>query len=444
MKNRKKAGNLTAREITLRLLLRIEKKGAYADRLLSAPRIAKLDKRNRGLIRELLLGVLRWKLRLDHIIDTYYNKQSDTLAPGIRNILRLGLFQIMFLNSVPEWAAVNESVNMASVRYGRKGAGLVNALLRRFEREGEPPFPSDPLKHLSVEMSHPLWLVNRWKEYYGEEAAKSICRAGNEKHPICIRTARLKIAPEELTERLSEEGFKTAEVPGMHGYRAVLQGEGLFDTETFKEGLFTVQDPAAGMAAELLAPVSGETIIDLCAAPGGKATQCAELMCDSGKVIAVDIHPARLGLVRNASDRLGLASINCAAGDALVFTNDRQTCCDRVLLDTPCTGTGVLSKRLDMRWHLSENDIHRLAVLQENLLENAASAVKPGGVLVYSTCSLEPEENEEIVAVFLEHHKEFSIERDNRFKDFEREFGYLIFPFQMCGGGAFAARLRHE
>ena len=424
------------------MLARIERKGAYADRLLSSRQVLVLERRDRLFVRELVLGVLRWKLRLDHIIGSYYTNTSGSLQHNVRMIVRLGLYQMMFMDSVPDRAAVNESVEIAARHHGKKTAGLVNALLRRFSREGEPEiYSSEPVEKLVVEYSFPQGIVERWLASYGAETAEAIMKAGNEKHPISIRTNTTKIDSGSLAEELSKEGFEASVSSGMQGYFTVLKGDGIFETSAFIKGLFTVQDAAAAMAGLLLSPEAGDIILDCCSAPGGKATHCAEISGDDARIDALDINPGRLGLVNKAAKRLGLRSIHCFKGDAVTFKSETDTHYDRILCDVPCTGTGVFSKRPDMKWRKEARDVARMALLQKSILDNAASLVKPGGVIVYSTCSLEPEENEDIVNRFIHEH-DFSVEKDNRFKNFEIEGGYLILPHLMDGTGAFASKLR--
>ena len=436
--------NKTPRGIALQLLLRVEEKNAFADRILSSQQVTQLERRDRLFVRELLLGVLRHKLRIDRIIEIYYHRSPGSLEPEIRDILRLGLYQMMHMDSVPVWAAVNESADMATAHRGKSAAGLVNAVLRRFSRDGEPPLPDTTAERISIETSHPDWMVRRWIDRYSEPTAASICRAGIKKHPVFIRIQPERVTAEDLVSRLAEEGFEASHVPTMGGFLEVQHASGLFDGSAFTDGLFTVQDPSAGVAVELLAPKPEESVIDLCAAPGGKSTYCAELMGDCGRVYALDRHPGRLGLVRESADRLGLKTVECIQGDASTFGSDGKVTYDRVLLDAPCTGTGVLSKRPDMKWSLREEDISRLADIQRKLISNAVNLVKPGGVLVYSTCSLEPEENEGNVRWLLESYRQFSLERDAGFNDYEEEYGYLILPHRMGGTGAFAAKLRRE
>jgi len=229
----------------------------------------------------------------------------------------------------------------------------------------------------------------------------------------------------------------------MPGYFHVLKGKGLFETQAYRKGFFTVQDPEAAMATLLLSPEQGEMILDLCSAPGGKTTHIAEIAQDNIRIDAVDINPKRLGLVKMATRRLELESINCIEGDSVTFRNDSGSQYDSILCDVPCTGTGVFSKRPDMKWRREENDLIRMSSLQKAILGNAATLVKSGGVIIYSTCSLESEENEDIVKWFTSEN-DFTVERDNRFKKFETDYGYLILPHLMDGNGAFAAKLRRK
>jgi 16S rRNA (cytosine967-C5)-methyltransferase len=433
-----------ARTVALRLLLRIDNGGAFGDRLLASPEVKKLtDPRDRSLIRELVAGVERWKLRLDRIIDIYYTKRANSLSPEIRMILRLGLFQLMFLDAVPARAAVFESVKLASEIQGKGAGGLVNALLRRFTRENEPKeWPSDQAERLSVEESFPHWIARKWIHNFGFETTHAVMEAGNRKHPIFVRANLLKITPEELSELLSGKGYEISKIEELPGYLSVTEGDGFFDSSVFLEGYCTVQDPAAGMASILLDPQPGENILDLCSAPGGKTTHCAELSGDNGHITSVDIHPGRLRLVEESARRLGLRSVETVVGDISGLGDDKQY--DRVLLDVPCTGTGVFAKRPDKKWRLREEDSKRLALMQRKMLEDAARIIKSGGTLVYSTCSLEPEENGDIIRWFLEKNRNFTLEEDSRFEKFAVENGYLIFPHLMHGTGAFASKMKRD
>lgn len=461
---------MTARDVALHLLERVECDGAFVDRILTSPEMEHLSPRDRALVREIVLGVLRWKSRLDRIIDLYYTKKTSPPGPlsvhgegnkrgevdmAVRNAVRLGLFQVMFLDSIPDHAAVSETVSSITRLRGKGAGGLANALLRRFIREGEPGnWPSEPAVRYAFELSHPGWLVQRWIEAFGADEALSVMRAGNERRPVFVRPGHNGVSPETLAASLALEGFESSVVTEMPGWIEVsgplrqsastTSGTGFFETAAFNNGLFAVQDPPAGMASLLLSPRPGEHVLDLCAAPGGKTTHLALLMEDRGRIRAVDLHEKRLGLVREAARRLGYTSIVCETGDAKSYGRGTVEQFDRVLLDVPCSGTGVFSKRPDLKWRVTGEDVSRLSGIQRDMLENAARLVREGGVLVYSTCTLEHEENEDTVQHFIDGHPEFIIERDKRFERFEHGCGYLMLPHQMMGTGAFAALLRRR
>jgi 16S rRNA (cytosine967-C5)-methyltransferase len=434
----------SSRDTALELLMRIESGGAYGDRILSSPLVLRHEPRDRSFIRELVNGVMRWKLRLDRTIDMYYTKRPGSLSPSIRMILRLGLYQLMFVNSVPAHAAVHESVEAARRLQGSGAGGLVNALLRRFTREGESPeWPDDPAERLSQKHSYPLWLARRWIDCFGSETASEIMRAGNNRHVVSLRTNSLRTTASELMRLLSGEGFEAVEGGEIPGYLLLSEAEGLFESESFRKGLFTAQDQSAAMAPLMLAPLPGEIVLDLCAAPGGKTTFLAEMTGDSGRIVAVDANPGRCGIIRDSAGRLGLTSIEVVEGDAVVYCPVNGELFDRVLLDAPCMGTAVLSKRPDMKWRRSEPDVARLAELQRTLLDNAAKLVKPGGILVYSTCSLEPEENSGLIGAFLGDHPDFLPETGMSWSGWPVAYGCLILPHRMHGTGAYAVKMRY-
>lgn len=435
----------TPRGIALTLLGRIEEEGAFADRILAADPVAALPDRDRQFVRELVLGTLRWRSRLDHVVVTFAGRPLGKIDPPVRDILRLGLYQFMFMNSVPDFAAVDESVRLARTVRGTGASGLVNALLRRFQREGEPPPPDGDADRIAVTRAHPRWLVQRWVERFGVETTEAICQVGVEKHPVFLRARRGRATADELAELLAEKGFGSTPVPDYPDYLALAKATGLFESEPFTEGLCTVQDPAAGMAVDLLDPQPGEHILDCCAAPGGKTTRIAELMEDRGRVTAMDVHAGRLGLVSGAAGRLGLTSVVCVTGDALEFADAPENGYDRVLVDAPCTGTGVLAKRPDMKWSMTPEDIPRMAEIQTAMLGHMSGLVRPGGVLVYSTCTLEPEENEVVVNCFLDAHEDFSLEPAGVFGDVSSDaavkVGNLVLPHEGAGTGAYAVKL---
>jgi 16S rRNA (cytosine967-C5)-methyltransferase len=341
------------RAIAADVLLRAEKRPV--DDALEAQRGAALSRRDRALLTTIVYGVTRWRRPLDWLID----RCAQRVDPVIRQHLRVALFQIRHLDRVPRHAAVHEAVELAK-GVSKRSAGFVNAVLRK---AADMPVPDN----VGLRTSHPDWLVERWRARFPN--VEPILEAGNSILPVTARVNRLKV----------KDGPDVVEIDGDP---AAAPG--------FAEGHFTVQDETSMKVAPLLAPRPGERVLDLAAAPGGKTTHLAELMGGRGLVVAVDL-PERIRLVREAAKRLGLENIRCLAGDAANVAFLAPF--DAILLDAPCSNTGVLARRPDVRWRLRERDIAGAAEIQRRLLLNAARLLKPGGRLVYSTCSLEPEEN---------------------------------------------------
>lgn len=403
------------REAALRALVRVEEDGAYASLALNEVLNRKgLDRRETALATELTYGVCRRLITLDHVLNHFTRRGTDRLTPWIRNALRLGVYQILYSERIPVPAAVNASVALAR-RYGHSGtAALVNAVLRRVAANRRSlPFPSaeeDPVAYLGIVHSHPPWMVCRWLGRYGFEDTRRLLEYNNQAPPLTIRTNRLKTSPSALKERLAGEGV-TATAGRFLEEALVFSGGGsLQDLASFQEGLFQVQDESSMLAGHVLAPVAGETVVDVAAAPGGKATHLAELMRNRGRVLANDIHPGRLELLRNNCRRLGIGIVEAVRGDALTLPDRLGAVADRVLVDAPCSGLGVLNRRPDARWRKREEDINRLAVLQSEIIDAAARCVKPGGFLLYSTCTIEPEENSGVCDRFLHRHPDFMVE----------------------------------
>ena len=391
----------TAREIALEVLTRVEEDRAFADLLLSHHLDAsRLDPRDRRLATELTYGVLRWRGRLDAHIQRVTHRPLPDLPPWLRNLLRLGAYQCLFLDRVPPRAAVDESVKLAR-RRGHEGfAGFVNGVLRALLREGQTiPEPADPVEALALRHSFPHWLVRRWVTRFGAEEAQALMSALNRRPPFTIRVNTLRVTREELILRLKSEG--TDGSPTSYAPDGIIIDPPLLpdSSSSYRDGLWTVQDEASILVGHLVAPRPGEQVVDLCAAPGGKTTHLAQLMADRGKVVALDPHSARLDLVQRACERLGLRIVEPIRGDAQSFGPAASY--DRVLVDAPCSNLGILRRAPELKWHRREEELSGLAANQLAILSAAGSTVRPGGVLVYSTCSLEPEENEAVVDAWL-------------------------------------------
>jgi 16S rRNA (cytosine967-C5)-methyltransferase len=442
----------TARALALETLYRVEMEGVRADVHLSRSfRALKGDAREKALARELCSGVLRWRLKLDYALSRFCRESLDKLNPWIRNILRLGAYQLLYLDRIPDWAALDESVKLAH-RYGHRGtAGLVNGVLRSVSREREnieyPPLSESALRHIAVEHSHPEWLVKRWMERLGVEKTIAVCESNNQLPTLTVRANLLKTTPDGLTQALKSEGLRVVPCKyAANGLRLYGCGDPS-KLEAFREGLFQVQDEASMLTAQLLAPHQGMRILDCCAGLGGKATLMAEAMHNRGLVVALDINRDRLSMMVENCGRLGIDVIHPAVMDSA----GRSELCgffDAVMVDAPCSDLGVLHKHPEIKWKRRQEDLTRLQELQLKILENAGRFVKPGGVLFYSTCTVEPEENQEVMSAYLAAHAGFEPEDAGSFLPAEaRQFitpegFFLTFPQREGMDGFFAVRLR--
>ncbi len=383
--------------------------GAYASVLL-AVREQELKPVDRALCYELVMGVLRQQLWLDRLIEYYAGRKVDELDPAVRVVLRLGLYQLRFLSRVPASAAVNESVNLIYSARLRSAGGLVNAVLRRATREPEVDPTSnidDPLERLSVATSHPQWLIERWTKAFGIEETEAFARANNEAAPVAFRVVKNRARAAAVYERLQAAGAEL--IPSQVAPGAFrVSGAGPVLADLAAAGDIYLQDEASQLVAGMLSVRSGQRVLDLCAAPGSKATQIADLSNDSGVIIALDLHGHRLRTVVSSARLQGLGSIHCVEADGLRPLPFSENVFDHVLLDAPCSGTGTLRRNPEIRWRISPADIEDLAGRQKQLLVNAARALKPGGRLIYSTCSVEPDENEAVVSTFLENDQSFA------------------------------------
>lgn len=439
------------REIALEALVRLETTGAYPKELLNARLGASpLTDADRNLARELVRGAVIWQGRIDHALSRLLTRPLKDLPPPIRNILRIGAYQLLFLDHVPAYAAVSESVRLARQRGHAGTAGLVNAVLRRLADRPDVDVPGemDPVDRLALLWSHPAWMVRRWVDRLGLQETESLCRANNRTPPVVLRHNSLKGPLQTLLDRLCAEGVRVRPHPLREEFLVVEEGWGLFRTPLFQEGWASVQDVSAGLAVLLLDPRPGETVLDLCAAPGGKTGFIAERMEDRGRVVALDRHPGRLRRLTDNVRRLGLRSVETAVLDASPFDAGDELLArfrefDRALVDAPCSGLGVLARRPDLRWRRAPSDLPELTRAQLQLLSRGAASVRRGGVLVYSTCTTEPEENEGVVEAFLDAHPEFEVEPARDHLSSEVADRYVqTWPHRHTCDGSFAARLR--
>ena len=395
------------REKAIDVLRRVEE-GAFTDALLDEAR-SEFEPRDSAFITELVYGILRNRGRIDWALNQFSSQPIEKTDAWTRNILRLGAYQLLFLDKVPVSAALNTSTELA--KYHGKKHGYVNGLLRNLDRNREAiryPGPEDAVKRLAVLYSHPGWLVTRWVDRYGAEKTEALLAANNHPALLIIRTNTLKTGRERLKASLESEGAIIHETGYSPVGLQIVSSPGLKTLTSFQEGWFMVQDEAAQLVSMLLAPKPGETLLDACAAPGGKATHLAELMGNQGAVVALDADAGRMEKIQQNIQRLGTTIVTPVKGDAARY---REGLFDKVLVDAPCSGLGVLRRHPDGRWSKTMKTIRERLPLQRAILENCAGLLKPGGALVYSTCTTEPEENEDVINAFLSTHEgEFRID----------------------------------
>jgi len=405
-------------------------------------RIAPLDARDRRWTRELVYGMLRHRGWIDAILSERVRGGIARLDPDVIDLLRLGVYQLTNMGSVPAYAAIAQTVELAKRRHGLGASKLVNAVLRRTDREREEllpanAIPSDAGEALGLKYSHPRWLVARWVERWGEQDTERLLTLNNAEAPIVLRP--YGIVREQLEAMLEEAGVHVGDAPYVRESIAVSGGITLTELGAFKKGLFFVQDPAATLVTEYAAIPSGVTVADLCAAPGGKTL---ELSRSAGMVLAGDKSVGRLQRLLANERRLETTNVYPYVADA---RHPATRPVNAVLIDVPCTGTGTFRRHPDARWRLKVSDLAVMSALQKTILRAAAEAVKPGGLLIYSTCSLEPEENDAQVDSFLSDNLNFILEPppEGSVSPDLLDAGRLrVLPQRHGTDGAFAARLR--
>ena len=441
------------RELACEILLQVDARKAYADILLDQTlRLHALSDLDRALLTELVYGTLRWRGKIDAELGRRLQRPLEKADGALRNLLRLAGYQLLFLEKIPDYAAVNEAVELAKLRRGAKAAGFVNGVLRSFlrdkKRESAPNPAARSVDEIAVEYSHPVWLVRRWIDELGLDAARDLMHANNQRAPLSLRVNLLRGSREELLQRFTAAGIQSA--TGGYSPQAVLvQPAGAVENlPGFSTGLFQVQGEASQLIGFLLAPMPGERVLDACAAPGGKTAHLAELMNDRGELIAIDRSAPGIEKIRRNLARLEIRSVRVMqadAGDDLPGLEPES--CDRILLDAPCSGLGTLRAHPEIKWQRTESDVQRLSRLQAKLLRRAALNLKPGGVMVYSTCTLSRAENERNIELFLTEHREFELEEAARYLPLQARHMvqgafYQALPQRDGTDGFFAARLR--
>lgn len=427
--------NSSVRNLALEILLEVEQGISHATDILDN-RLKKnqLEARDNALVTQLVYGTIRMRYSLDWIISKISNRSLEKISPVVLMSIRLALFQIIYLDKIPEYAALSESVELVKRKVSRGAGNFVNAVLRKYiAQRNEINFPSKEeniVQHLSVKYSHPQFLIERLIAQYDKQKAEEICRTNNIPAPVFIRINGLKTNRDELIHRLKLEGVKAEPVVGSSVALRLTDCHAPASLPSFREGLFYIQDISTMRIVHHLKPQQNETILDMCAAPGGKTTFIAEKMQKHGKVIACDSDPSKAKRIRENISRLGITNVEIVICDARNLPDKYPAgSFDRVLLDAPCSNTGVLRRRVEARWRLKPDDFKKLPELQYELLQVAAKMVKKEGVIVYSTCSIDHVENQEIAKRFIKEYNSFRM---------NLEESYL--PVENGGDGGYIAR----
>ncbi len=400
-----------ARRVAFEILQRVETTEAYASTLLAAP--SNLTQVDHALAQEIVLGVLRWQGKLDFHIEQLSGRSLYKIDPPVRIALRIGLYQLLYLSRIPSSAAVNESVNLVKLARKTSAAAFANAVLRRAAKgidETAITQLADPLDRLAVETSHPRWLLQKWLAEFGEATTTELAMANNQTPPVAFRVNTLKASVEETLAAIEATGIQIRPSEIAASAYVVTDGHAAELGRFAAAGAIYIQDEASQLVAPMLSAKPDSRILDLCAAPGSKTSHLAALTNNEAQIVACDLHPHRLAVLQASCERLDITSVKPitldATGDLAPLAGMRF---DRILVDAPCTGTGTLRRHPEIKWRIAAQDPERLAQLQIKLLENAAQLLVEGGRLVYSTCSLERQENEEIITHFLERRREFQI-----------------------------------
>lgn len=438
------------RELALDGLMQVEKSGAYSNLLLNNL-IEKnnIDKKDVGLLTEIVYGTIQRRDTLDYYLQPFLRKKVE---PWVKVLLRFSLYQMLYLDRVPERAAIHEAVEIAKKR-GHKGiSGMVNGVLRSIQREGVPSLDEikNAEKRLAIATSHPQWLVKEWIDEYGIETTEKMCEV-NLLPPV--PTARVNVSKtsiEEAVQTLEKEGIEAK--PGDLAEDAIQIGKGnVAHTEAFKNGLLSIQDESSMLVARALSPEKGDVILDSCAAPGGKTAHIAERLQGTGKVISLDLHPHKVRLIEQQAKRLQLENVEAKALDARKVQEQFETeSFDKILVDAPCSGFGVIRRKPDIKLGKKKEDSERLATIQLSILEKVAPLLKKGGRLVYSTCTIEKVENEQVVEQFLQSYSEFEwdmsmVERlPNKVAPYVKKGEVQILPHYFATDGFYIACLRKK
>ena len=427
---------MNAREIAYKVLLDIEKNKNYSNMAINKHfKDVKMSNQDRGLATEIIYGVIENKYYIDYMIDKLSKVKTNKMEIYVKTLLRMGIYQIMFLNSISDYAAVNETVNLAKKK-NAKVSGFINGILRKVKTK-------DDVDYLAIKYSYDKWMIKNWMAHFGKEFTEELLESNNERPNIYLRTNTLKITRDELIKKLTEQNIKASKVNVVEEAIKVEHLKDIENNELYKEGLFTVQDVSSMLVGKVMNPKENSLVLDVCSAPGGKTTHMATLMNNTGQVISRDIYDHKLKLIKASAKRLGLTNVDVQEFDGMKLDRESIAKFDYVLADVPCSGLGIIRRKPEIKYKEKE-EFRELPPIQKKILENAAKYVKVGGTLIYSTCTIQDNENIDIINEFLQKHKNFelapikevNVDLDNQ------EKGYMkIYPNVHDMDGFFISKL---
>lgn len=444
--------NKSIREFIVTLLTDIEKDESYVQLVLKNE-LDTLESKDKAFANEVIYGTIKYQLKLDYIINQFSKTPVRKMKPFIRNLMRMSVYQLFYLDKVPHSAVINEAVKIIHKRKMSNLSGFVNGVLRNIARNEEGITYPDPkketIKYLSVMYSIPEWIVGKWLNTYGMEQTEAILGALNERAQVSIRYNPLKGSKESFLEALKEDGIALLEDGMLDESYYVHVPNGIHKSKAFQEGRFTVQDESAMLVGRVLNPSEGDRVLDMCSAPGGKTTHIAELMNNKGEVIGADVHEHKINIITKHAQRMGASCITATLQDGTIFRKEWENSFDKVLLDVPCSGLGIIKRKPDIRYRKTAEDLKSISALQQQLLENAIKYLKVGGTLVYSTCTLTQEENEDRVKEAVE---KYGLELSpiesylpDCLKSYVKDNAYIqILPFVKGTDGFFIARFEKK
>lgn len=402
---------MKAREIAYKVLLDIEKNKNYSNMAINKHfKDVKMSNQDRGLATEIIYGVIENKYYIDYMIDKLSKVKTNKMEIYVKTLLRMGIYQIMFLNSISDYAAVNETVNLAKKK-NSKVSGFINGILRNVIRQKEEigkVKTKDDVDYLAIKYSYDKWMIRNWMIHFGKEFTEELLEANNERPNIYLRTNTLKITRDELIKKLEKQNIKAEKVNVVEEAIKVEHLKDIENNSLYKEGLFTVQDVSSMLVGKVMNPKENSLVLDVCSAPGGKTTHMATLMNNTGQVVSRDIYDHKLKLIKAASKRLGLTNVDVEEFDGMKLDRESIGKFDYVLADVPCSGLGIIRRKPEIKYKEKE-EFRQLPPIQKKILENASKYVKVGGTLIYSTCTIQDSENIDVVNEFLQKNKNFEL-----------------------------------